>query len=104
MNEVPCPHCQQLVGLPRGAGESADGGSPILDCPHCDRSFARPIAPPAESDALTSAPIDWAAAGVSQPESRRKPAFPTEVPVALSGIAGLLLTVLFYAVVVAPFS
>lgn len=101
MSDLQCPHCQRETRRPAGSSNGSKRAS-VVDCEHCDRSFSVPTAPP--SAPAVDPTIDWAAAGVPTPG--RRPAqsqIPTEVPVALSGGIGLLLTGLFYVLIVTPF-
>lgn len=103
MNEVHCPHCLAQTPIPSTSNGSGQSDGEIVDCSHCDRSFALPVAAAVVPDALAAAPIDWVAAGVTDPkQAGASTAAPTEVPIALSGVAGLLLTIIFYVAVVGP--
>ena len=83
--EGTCPHC----GQPTRSDDTPDG---IVDCVHCDRSFAVPApsgapAPPAPGD-LPARPAG---------RGRR-----TDVPMSTTGLLAVVLTAVFYLVVVRP--
>jgi biopolymer transport protein ExbB/TolQ len=89
--EAVCPYCDGAV--PSAAEPGANPGE-ILDCPHCDRSFAllRPTGPFGRD----------ATAPRLRGARRLRAATPTDVPLALTGLAAAAITALFYLGVVGP--
>jgi biopolymer transport protein ExbB/TolQ len=86
---VVCPRCQGRNTHP------AQIDAYIVDCVHCDRSFA------------TRSPLDDPAADPRQPVSRiateaSSTLGPTDVPFLSSGLAGAALTAAFYLMIVYP--
>jgi biopolymer transport protein ExbB/TolQ len=91
--QVACPYCDGVVpAASPGGGEPAPGE--IVDCPHCDRSFAlarpdAPFGPDATPPRLRGA-------------RRLRAATPTDVSLSLTGLAAAVATALFYLGVVVP--
>lgn len=84
--EISCPHC----GRPNPKQPSPGA---LVDCAHCDRSFAQPRPPARTGAAATRSGAD--------PILARSPA---DVGMRVTGAGALVLTVFFYLVVVEPLS
>lgn len=80
--EVACPHC--------GGMNAKTPAAAIIDCAHCDRSFA-PLRPPSLARQR--------AVGTSHGEDTRSP---TDVGLVLSGTVAAAIATLFYVAVVEP--
>ena len=81
---LPCPRCQHPNAVPSpepGHGSEAASTARFIDCERCDRSFA---------------------VGSRATPGRFHGSSPTEVGLAASGVAALVLTVVFYLVIVYP--
>jgi biopolymer transport protein ExbB/TolQ len=83
--EITCPHCGRTN--PKRPTPGA-----IVDCAHCDRSFAQPRPPSLARDQA------WGQAAADPTQARS----PTDVGMRVTGAAAVLVTALFYLAVVQP--
>ncbi len=91
MPEIQCPHCGQSE-----TSESRGDGEPE-ECSNCGRSIARSSPKPRPRLLKADAPLS-----TDRSPSKVPSRAPTDVSIVTSGIAGLVLTLLFYALVVYP--